>query len=88
MDELNDLDDLDDLDGDPQLGAAYSEFGYEDEDPEIAYNLGLFAEPDDRCPYRTQEAIDEWGRGKADADRRDIYSMRDGDPPDHYRDPD
>lgn len=81
--ELSELPDLGDFDLDGTL--AYYE---DDEDPEVAYHVGLAAGPRARCPYRTQHAIDEWRRGKADADRRDIYSMRTGSPPDHYRDPD
>jgi hypothetical protein len=88
LDDIRDLGvDLEDLDRDLRFEGG--NYRFEDgEDPEVAYNLGLIAGPRDRCPFKTQDAIDEWNRGKADADRREIYSMREGTPPDYYRDPD
>lgn len=58
------------------------------EDPEIAYNVGRESDPEDRCPYKTRAAIEEWERGQGDADRHEVYSIRHGTPADRYRDPD
>jgi hypothetical protein len=58
----------------------------DDDDPDVAYNLGFEAAPDRECPYEPGTiACAYWHDGTAAAD---LAAMQRGEVADRYRDPD
>jgi ribosome modulation factor len=61
------------------------------QDETVAYYAGResvsLGTSEDDCPYSKPEARHEWFRGREDAERSAMSSMRRGMAPDSYRDP-